>query len=227
MTRSETISSLTDREKEVLRAWLDHKSAKEIALDLGITHHAVEKRLKMARVKLGAASSLQAARMLAESDGYGHAVTGPPDLQTPAVPRSSWQQRPLVAGGLAMLTITILGLALAAANPAAEPIEIEIDGNIERVFADLDRNKSGYLESPESPFVVIAFVDTKIREPREGTAVIGNGDPAQVTEFYTAADTDHDGRASLDEYRVWSKAREGELGIETKKIMKVLPSPGS
>lgn len=52
-----SLSRLTEREKVCLRQWLQHKSAKEIAADLGISHHAVEKRLKMARMKLGATSS--------------------------------------------------------------------------------------------------------------------------------------------------------------------------
>jgi FixJ family two-component response regulator len=47
------LSRLTEREKVCLRQWIQHKSAKEIAADLGISHHAVEKRLKMARTKLG------------------------------------------------------------------------------------------------------------------------------------------------------------------------------
>ena len=228
MATSDPTTSLTEREKEALRRWLDHKSAKEIALELGISHHAVEKRLKMARVKLGVATSREAARMLADAEGYGQTVAAPADLPPPADPRPSWHYRPLVIGGLAMLTLTVLGLALAAAYPAAEPTEIEIDGKIERVFAYLDRDRSGYLESPESPFVAVAFVDPNGGDTREGSAVIGNSDdPAQVTEFYAAADTDRDGRVSLDEYRVWSEARWGELGIEVKTIMKVLPSPES
>jgi DNA-binding CsgD family transcriptional regulator len=74
MDGRESLSRLTEREKVCLRQWLQHKSAKEIAVDLGISHHAVEKRLKMARTKLGATSSLQAARMLGEAEGYGQAV---------------------------------------------------------------------------------------------------------------------------------------------------------
>ncbi|QDH35211.1 sigma factor-like helix-turn-helix DNA-binding protein [Porphyrobacter sp. YT40] len=224
MEISDAITRLTEREKEALRLWLDHKSAKEIAIDLGVSHHAVEKRLKMARTKLGAATSRDAARMLAVAEGYGQTVAAPSDLSPPADPRPSRHHRPLVFGGLAMLTLTALGLALATAYPAAEPIEIEVDGSIERVFAHLDRNESGFLESPESPFVAIAFIDPDDSKAREGSAVIGNSDdPAQVSEFYTAADTDRDGRVSLDEYRVWSEAHWGELGIEVKTIMKVLP----
>ena len=40
-----------------------------MATDLGISPHAVEKRLKMARAKLGVSSSLAAARILAASEG--------------------------------------------------------------------------------------------------------------------------------------------------------------
>jgi len=228
MITSETISRLTTREKEVLRAWLDHKSAKEIALDLGITHHAVEKRLKMARVKLGAASSLEAARMLAETEGYGHAVTAPPDLQPSVDPRPSWRPRTLVPGGIAMLSLAVLGLALATAEPSAQPAEIEIDGDLGKLFAHLDDDDSGYLGSPESPFVTVEFVDGSGPEKVEGVANISYGtDPAQIAEFYATADTDGDHRISLHEYTVWSKARWAELGIEVKTIMKVLPSPES
>lgn len=224
MTDSETISRLTPREKEALRAWHAHKSAKEIAIDLGITHHAVEKRLKMARTKLGAASSREAARMLAESEGYGQAVTGPADLPSPPVPLPSRRYRPIIFGGIAMLTLTVLGLALAAAYPSAEPTELPVEGNFERVFVHLDKNKSGYLENPESPFVAVAFIDPNGGDAREGEAVIGNSDdPTQVTEFYGAADTDRDGRVSYAEYKVWSEARWAELGIEIKAIIKVLP----
>ncbi len=69
MEKGDRLARLTERERECLRQWLQHKSAKEIAIDLGISHHAVEKRLKMARMKLDAASSLQAARMLGAAEG--------------------------------------------------------------------------------------------------------------------------------------------------------------
>jgi len=83
METGDRLARLTEREKMCLRQWLQHKSAKEIALELGITHHAVEKRLKMARIKLDAASSLHAARMLGEAEGYGRTVSHSPDLPSP------------------------------------------------------------------------------------------------------------------------------------------------
>jgi len=84
-----SLSRLTEREKVCLRQWLQHKSAKEIAADLGISHHAVEKRLKMARTKLRATSSLEAARMLVEAEGYGQAVPQSSDLASDALPLHS------------------------------------------------------------------------------------------------------------------------------------------
>lgn len=250
MTASETISRLTAREKEVLRAWLAHKSAKEIALDLGITHHAVEKRLKMARTKLGAATSLEAARMLAQAEGategYGQTVTAPPDVSaSPSLPPSR-RYRPFVLGGIAMSLSLILALALAPASPlapdderavaaaaaaasaAAAPIEIEIDSDLGKLFAHHDTNQSGFLESPESPIVEIAFVDDTGPEPVDGAAAIGGGAaPDQIAEFYATADTDGDDRISLAEFTGWSKARWAEMGIEVKTIVKVLPAPQS
>lgn len=241
MTASDTISRLTEREKEVLRAWLAHKSAKEIAIDLGITHHAVEKRLKMARTKLGAATSLEAARMLAAaegaSEGYGQAVTAPPDLPAspPLLPYRRY--RPYVLGGIAMSLSLVLAFALAPARPLAPDAEravaaaasadaasteIEIDGDLGKLFAHHDTNGSGFLEKPESPVVEIAFVDRSGPKSLDGTAVVTGGDsPGQIAEFYTEADTDADGRISLAEFTGWSKARWAEMGIEARMVMKV------
>ncbi len=108
---------MTEREKVCLRQWLNHKSAKEIAADLGISHHAVEKRLKMARTKLGAVSSLEAARMLGEAEGYGQTVAQSPDLVSDAFPRHSGFTRLAVLGVATMILVAIvLGLLLQPAT---------------------------------------------------------------------------------------------------------------
>src|SRR3954465_5908776 len=65
------ILRLTVAERECLKRCLDHQTAKQMAIDLGISPHAVEKRLKMARAKLGLASSLEAARLLLGTEGCG------------------------------------------------------------------------------------------------------------------------------------------------------------
>ncbi len=238
MPTEDAITRLTGREKEVLRAWLDHKSAKEIALELGITHHAVEKRLKMARTKLGAASSLEAARMLAGAEGYGQAVTAPPDLPASPAPLPSRRYRPLMLGGIAMSLAIVLVLALATPHaahqgtPPADQAEIAMNNNLEPIFAQLDANGSGYLERPESPFIDLALLDTALPvDPgadHNGNAVLGDArDPAQVADFYAAADTDADGRVSFREYYAWSVAQLDQLGIEVTMVVKALPDPKS
>jgi DNA-binding CsgD family transcriptional regulator len=118
MDDREPLSRLTEREKVCLRQWLQHKSAKEIAADLGISHHAVEKRLKMARTKLGATSSLEAARMLGEAEGYCQGVPQSPDLVSVARPLHPAFTRLAVLGVAIMILVgaIVLGLLL---QPAA------------------------------------------------------------------------------------------------------------
>src|SRR5437870_2431409 len=55
---------LTQSERECLKRCLSHQTAKQMALELGISPHAVEKRLKMARAKLGLSSSVEAAKLV-------------------------------------------------------------------------------------------------------------------------------------------------------------------
>ena len=112
MGNHEALSRLTEREKLCLRQWLQHKSAKEIAADVGISHHAVEKRLKMARTQLGATSSLEAARMLGEAEGYGRAVPQSPDLASDAPPRHSGVTRSTILGVAFMILVGAITLGL-------------------------------------------------------------------------------------------------------------------
>ena len=112
MNHREPLSRLTESERVCLRQWLQHKSAKEIAADLGISHHAVEKRLKMARTKLGATSSLEAARMLSEAEGYGQAVPQTPDLASDALPLQSGFTRATFFGVAIMILVGAIMLAL-------------------------------------------------------------------------------------------------------------------
>lgn len=120
MEKGDRLARLTEREKQCLRQWLQHKSAKEIAADLGISHHAVEKRLKMARIKLDAISSLHAARMLGEAEGYSQTVAHSPDLPASPLPLQSVATRPLIFGAIAM---SLIGAALLAllTGPGGRP----------------------------------------------------------------------------------------------------------
>ena len=123
MDDRQPLSRLTEREKVCLRQWLQHKSAKEIAADLGISHHAVEKRLKLARTKLGATSSLEAARMLGEAEGYGRAVAQSPDLASGALPLHSAFTRQAGLGVVIMILVgaIVLGLLLQPAAVSQAP----------------------------------------------------------------------------------------------------------
>jgi DNA-binding CsgD family transcriptional regulator len=108
------LARLTANEKECLRRRLRHQTAKEMALDLGISPHAVEKRLKMARTKLGLSSSLEAARLLAAAEEYQQ--NGPQAADLPPAPPASEKRfhRPLILGGLVMTLIAAVIIALAA-----------------------------------------------------------------------------------------------------------------
>jgi DNA-binding CsgD family transcriptional regulator len=74
------ILRLTTAERECLKRCLNHQTAKQMALDLGISPHAVEKRLKMARAKLGLSSSLKAAKLVESSERSGRLGPGLSDL---------------------------------------------------------------------------------------------------------------------------------------------------
>jgi DNA-binding CsgD family transcriptional regulator len=78
------ILRLTMAERECLKRCLSHQTAKQMALDLGISPHAVEKRLKMARAKLGLSSSLEAARLVEALERSGQLGPCAPDLPAPS-----------------------------------------------------------------------------------------------------------------------------------------------
>jgi len=161
------LSRLTEREKECLRLWLQHKTAKEIALDLGISHHAVEKRLKMARIKLDAGSSLEAARMLGEAEGYGLTVAHSPEVESEAPTPDKWFTRPLALGVMTMIllataTAFLLSQASTVEATATDNSDVpeilmvmatpeQIEDHIAEQFAEFDADGSGFIEESEGP----------------------------------------------------------------------------
>lgn len=134
MENGDRLARLSEREKVCLRQWLQHKTAKEIAIDLGISHHAVEKRLRMARTKLDVASSLQAARMLGTAEGYGPTVAQKSDLSEHTRPRQAVAVQPAIFGAIAVSLIGAAAFALivqpagqANAPPEAGLLARELD----------------------------------------------------------------------------------------------------
>lgn len=122
------IARLTENERECLRRRLLPQTAKEMALDLGISPHAVEKRLKMARAKLGLSSSLEAARLLAAAEGDQPLGPQPPDLaggdgtgQDGAVAVPPRARRLIVPLAIGVLLVTLLTLLLLATAPQSAP----------------------------------------------------------------------------------------------------------
>lgn len=191
MEMTDITDRLTEREKQALRGWLEHKTAKEIAIELGITHHAVEKRLKMARVKLDAGSSLEAARMLAEAEGYEPAVAGPSELALePTI-------RPLSSGSsLGMINKWSLGAMItfsaaiavvffgtqSASQVDPETLSAALEHSLEdemaaasTMFDTMDRDKSGTLE--ESEFVTpISDILAQVAQSQEKIVIVPEGE---------------------------------------------------
>lgn len=235
MENADLIKRLTEREKECLRLWLRHKTAKEIALDLGVSHHAVEKRLKMARTKLGVATSLQAARLLAQTKEYDPFVPQTPDLPAKPSVTHHLNSQLIIIGGLMIVLALGLAMALVHAYPSdgSTPItgqdnSIKLSGDSTTVFDHLDADKSGYLEMPESPVVTLAFLKSVDAEKFEGKATLADStDTKQVDAFYAAADKDGDGRVSYREYQDWVTARLSKMGIEISRELRVKPAPKS
>jgi DNA-binding CsgD family transcriptional regulator len=76
------VAALPEHQRICLRMVLEHKSSKEIALELGISPHTVDQRMKAAMQTLGVGTRVAAARLLAEHEQmpYQPLVYQSPDL---------------------------------------------------------------------------------------------------------------------------------------------------
>jgi len=192
-----SIARLTDREKDCLRRWLRHQTAKEMALELGISPHAVEKRLKSARAKLGVTTSLEAARQLAACEGYQRTASQPPDLPAADVSRKDRFTKTTLAGATFMTILFASALALAvsqaggfadkpADTPAPEsarldrgalppgrvaPSDAEVILMTQTTFHHVDADNSGYIDGAESPLDPSPGPQPVYRRDENGNAV--------------------------------------------------------
>ena len=183
MEKVDAIGRLTEREKLCLRQWLQHKSAKEIATDLGISHHSVEKRLKMARIKLGVTSSLHAARMLEEVEGgYGQTVPHSAGLSSLTARGQSTFSRRLIFGAITMSLFAAALFALvmqptgsASTSPdkeaAAREYDQQLDFALDRLIA------AAQIDSDGEIFLHLPVGDQRFLEPHSGFywQISGNG----------------------------------------------------
>ena len=234
------LARLTGNEKECLRRRLQQQTAKEMALDLGVSPHAVEKRLKMARTKLGLSSSLEAARLLAATEGYQQ--TGPQAADLPAMPPASDKRfdRPLILGGLVMILVTAAIIALAAQSsaPAGEtrpdnfrmvPASEFVVGTPEELrafaedrFREMDKDSSGFVERDEAPVPQIRLTEASWEGPGKPTREWIEQqqsravplDPVMARAAYISqGDANADGRLSFDEYLAIREA-----GFDAKQV---------
>lgn len=214
-----SIARLTENEKECLRRRLLPQTAKEMAIELGVSPHAVEKRLKMARTKLGLSSSLQAARLLVQAESQPRSqalVPHAPDLAAPLPPGHAdpvpGDRRRWWIGGIAM-SITIMAAAVWALSPPGAPAPQQSASAPQKVrmydgpfvpatpeqataflaqsFAAMDKDKSGYLEAVEAPRASVSVNSG----PRKEVGAEQGG-----RMFLARFDTNGDGKVSKDEY---------------------------
>ena len=195
---SERCDRLTQAERECLQGILDRKTAKEMGRDLQISHHAVEKRLKRARQKLGVQSSLAAARLYAEHCGttaYGAADLpengGIAQNETAAPNRRNNSRR------IALMITTIAGLAVAgfamqqaAPVPDASRLEVSTSAVLAtdqevNAFSTFDRDDNGYVNRSE----FLAAGDGQNTVVREIVVKRGTDGDREVQMPVDAADT--------------------------------------
>lgn len=200
------LARLTESEKACLRRRLLPQTAKEMAIDLGVSPHAIEKRLKMARTKLGLSSSLDAARLLAATESR-LPVPQSPDLSPEPEPAdakvTSGGKRRWIIGGTAMSITIAAALALqfiGGTAPVAQDKQARVPATPERAaaflgesFGLMDRNKSGFLDPEELPRTTVRI--GRKDGPKEDV------EPARAKAMFMArTDRDGDGKISRDEY---------------------------
>ncbi|MET0307893.1 MAG: hypothetical protein ABW023_04230 [Sphingomonas sp.] len=228
------LARLTENEKECLRRRLLPQTAKEMAIELRVSPHAVEKRLKMARTKLGLSSSLQAARLLVQAESQplvpqasdlAASAAAPHARRIPGERRRWW-----ILGGLTMISITIaVALAsawsgapapLAAPTPASASARQDGAGRIPATpetaaaflassFDAMDRDKSGFLDASEAPRVTVT-----VGPPDGPTADRKQLAPQQASAQWLARnDGNRDGKVSKLEFVAANRAMIEAAGL--------------
>ena len=125
-------AALTEKEKEALRLLLEGHDAKSSAVELDLSVHTINDRLRNARRKLNVSSSREAARILGDTEGrapqnpapasFGMGEDGAsPDIadlsntKRVGAPRVTW-----LAGGMLLMSILIAAAIITVGMPGEE-----------------------------------------------------------------------------------------------------------
>lgn len=195
------LARLTDNEKECLRRRLRQQSAKEMALELGVSPHAVEKRLKMARTKLGLSSSLEAARLLAASEEYQRTGSHASDLPVVASASDGRRHRQLM-WGVPIVIVAAAALALLAQTSGVAPLSGGVapyparSGVVPMPSPAPDSETGGNQKPREANGRPIVWRDYDASEMVEATPTEIH---MTITNTFSVLDTDQSGFIEADE----------------------------
>jgi DNA-binding CsgD family transcriptional regulator len=205
------LARLTDNEKECLRRRLQLQTAKEMALELGVSPHAVEKRLKMARTKLGLSSSLEAARLLVASEGYQRKGPHSPDLESAHPRRQKRLASLFVIGGIAMSIVAAVLTALVAQVPSSGGVAPLDAGAV----APLPPGRAAPPQAPKDeqgrPTMANGRSVTYVTPPADLVTPTPTEIAMVVTSSFSVADQDHSGFIEASEAPV-----RGDADVERK-----------
>jgi hypothetical protein len=172
------------------------------------------------------ASSLDAARLLAEAEGCGQTVAQTPDLDHRPRHRQPWLSRPKVIGAtvMSLIAATAAFVLLSHSGSAEMPLK---PGDLLLValttFADLDKDKSGFLEGGEAPPLIRLSGNPSVVPKGDGSTEFVS-DEIQIDtghlrdSFYQQADVDDDKRVSPEEYAQWAKPakRQAQVAVDAE-----------
>lgn len=222
---SSAVARLTANEKECLRRRLWPQTAKEMAVDLGISPHAVEKRLKMARTKLGVSSSLAAARLLVSEEQYQPLVPDLSELSSKAaapkggrVAASAGEvlaRRPLRKGHRMFAALILAALVAQDMPYLVRSAKVSETDRLESVttrkvgmdeaaafirmgFDQKDKDGSGALDAREASQLEPRDAARDRSLPAAPRA--GDPDPAAERKWMAKMDTDRNQKVSEQEY---------------------------
>lgn len=142
------LAELTDKEKQALRLLLSGHDAKSSAIELDISVHALNDRLRNARRKLGVSSSREAARILGDAEGgspqnpvrnsFGMAESASVgDTAVLNQTRRSGPSRAVwLTGGMLIMSLTIAAIAVVSIYGAADSGEATTAAASENEFIE-------------------------------------------------------------------------------------------